>query len=348
MKKASINLILIAAVVTFMASCSSPSAPAPKDNHYTISGKVPDRVDAEWMYLYNIDRENQVAFDSAKIINGEFCLEGTAPDTVLLAVLHPGALDDYPAVGWNVIVEPGYIVADDADAFASGTPLNDGLRSWMLQIARLFKEGNQDEKAILTAFFKEHWNEHSSDFVGAFVLVDAWMYMDFNYVDSLVSQIPEDIRNIQLIRQNLIEPVASTRASQPGNSFKDIALVTLDGAEIHLSDYVGKGDYVLVDFWASWCGPCRESIPELQAAIQKHPKVKVLGVAIRDDANDTRQAIKNLKITWPVVSDPTIKSGEIYGFSAIPFMMLFGPDGKIIARNIFAEELDRTLTEKVK
>lgn len=342
------KVILIIAIISFIAACKSPVPQETKDCHFSLSGKVPQDVNAEWIYLYNIDRENQVAFDSAKIVNGEFRFEGTAPDTVLLAVLHPGTLDEYPAVGWNVIVEAGDIVADDADAFASGTPLNDGLRSWMLQITKMFRDGNQDEKAILTAFFKEHWNEHSSDFVGAFVLTDAWMYMDFSYVDSLVSQIPEEVRNIQLIRENLVEPVASTRASQPGNAFKDIALVTLDGAETHLSDYIGKGNYVLVDFWASWCGPCRESIPELQAAIQKHPKVKVLGVAIRDDVDDTRRAIKNLKITWPVVSDPEVKSGVIYGFSAIPFMMLFDPDGKIIARNIFSGELDRTLSEMVK
>ena len=75
-----------------------------------------------------------------------------------------------------------------------------------------------------------------------------------------------------------------------------------DGAKQKLSDYVGKGKVVLVDFWASWCPPCRAEIPKLQALKAKYgDKFDVLGVAVWDNPDDTRKAIEELNITWPVI-----------------------------------------------
>lgn len=105
---------------------------------------------------------------------------------------------------------------------------------------------------------------------------------------------------------------------------------------------------VLVDFWASWCGPCRQAMPELQALAPKFKSLKILGVAVNDDVPDTKKAIDDLNIKWPVVFDNKGAVARTYGVNAIPAMILFSPDGKIAARDINVAELENVLTELVK
>ena len=92
---------------------------------------------------------------------------------------------------------------------------------------------------------------------------------------------------------------------QPGSQFKDIALQTPQGATKRLSDYCGKGNYVLVDFWASWCGPCRAEMPNVKKAYEKyHSKgFEIVGVSLDNDKAAWTGAIQRMNLTWPHLSD---------------------------------------------
>lgn len=337
MKKMLFSAVLLAGVCTMMAivSCKGDK----KTESYKISGNVPSQVKAEWIYLYSFKGEEAVVFDSAQIKNTAFSFKGSVPDSVSFVVLHPGGLDEYPAVGWNLFLEGGEIKVDSAEQFVSGTPLNDGFKDWMGSLYGIMRTGNPEG---IKSFFAEHWSEHSGDFVGSFVLYSFSPYLDFPFVDSLTQSVPEEIRQERMLRP-FFEQIESIRAMQPGKMFTDVKLRYVDESEVALSDLIGKGDWVLIDFWASWCGPCRQAMPELQATVKKYKTLKVYGIAVSDKIEDTRRAIADLNIQWPVMTDPEGESARAYGINAIPAMILFSPDGKIAARDFTVSNLESVL-----
>jgi len=115
-----------------------------------------------------------------------------------------------------------------------------------------------------------------------------------------------------------------------------------DGKTQKLSDFVGKGKYVLVDFWASWCGPCRREIPNLINVYNKYKgsKFEVIGVATWDEPDDTKAAIAELNITYPQIMNAQKAGSDAYGIRGIPEIILFAPDGKIVKRGLRGSDIE--------
>ena len=132
--------------------------------------------------------------------------------------------------------------------------------------------------------------------------------------------------------------------------FVDIVGESLDGKKSRLSDFIGKGKYVLVDMWASWCPPCKAEIPNI-ASLHKTYKDKglvVVGVATWDKTENIAKAVKELGITWQQIIDVNNDVTNKYGVKGIPHIILFAPDGSIVARNLRGQEMIDTVSKTIK
>jgi peroxiredoxin len=133
---------------------------------------------------------------------------------------------------------------------------------------------------------------------------------------------------------------------QQGQTARELSLPTVQGDTIHLSSL--KGKVVLLDFWASWCGPCRISNKSLVKLYSKYKGkgFEILGVSLDDQKNKWKSAIKQDKITWLQVNDDggwEAKTVAQWGINAIPTSYLIDKDGKLLAMDLEGEELEKAL-----
>ena len=128
----------------------------------------------------------------------------------------------------------------------------------------------------------------------------------------------------------LTAPGTNTSVLQIGDRADDLALPDLDGKPQALSQWHGKR--VLLNFWATWCAPCRKEMPELSAAQTRYADVQVIGVAL-DQPQAVREYLKHTKVDYPILigidadPEPTLRFGDTVG--ALPYSVLIGPDGRI-------------------
>ena len=141
---------------------------------------------------------------------------------------------------------------------------------------------------------------------------------------------------------SLKEGVTSRKGTAEGMMFTDFEV---DG--VKFSDFIGKGKYVLVDLWASWCGPCRREMPNLRAVYDEFhgPKFDMLSVAVWDKPEDTVKAAKEENIVWNQIINAQKIPTDIYGIEGIPHIILFGPDGTIVKRGLRGDAIRAKVAE---
>ena len=155
-------------------------------------------------------------------------------------------------------------------------------------------------------------------------------------------------------RHAMLDGVRAFYAQQvkkrPGRLFADLAMQDTGGQERRLSEWCGKGGYVLLEFWASWCAPCRKEMPVVVESLVKYQRkgFGVIGISLDTDEKAWKTAVSNLGMDWTQLSDLKgwkSDAAAVYGVSAIPSNVLLDGEGTIVAADLRGDELLLRLKE---
>jgi thiol-disulfide isomerase/thioredoxin len=338
---------------------------------YTITGKAGEASNGKKAYL--IDQSAAKACDSCVIKDGAFKFENKINGEKVFEVNIDKSRRTkavvMAAAGTNAVVD---FTARPATVADNGS-YNDLLTAMMNQITeasdavnakaeKLMNEGKSREEiaAAVTPdieavydIYRNAIKDNKDNILGAYVAAISarQFYTNLKEVDELIATVKYagEMAAIKSLRLNY----AKAEATQAGKMFVDFTGYTVDGKASKLSDYVGKGKYVLVDFWASWCGPCKGEIPNLIELQNKFggDKFTVLGVNVWDDEAAFKAALTEEGITYPQIFIPQgnkDNATEMYGIQGIPQIILFAPDGTIVQRDLRGQGMKDLVESKVK
>ncbi|MDA3779712.1 MAG: TlpA disulfide reductase family protein [Bacteroidales bacterium] len=360
------NVLISLLFVVLLFSCT-------QEPKYSINGTIEGQENGQALLQQQIDGE-WISLDSASIEKGKFVLEGSValPEYFILKI--SDTLNPVQLFVENSKIDVNINIDSLANTEVVGSKsnlvfekFNSKIDEFNLRMKSLYNEymqanmGGDVEKVkeIEEKYSKvyDEQEEFMSNFVGentscviAPFIVSRYMIhqLELKQLDSIVNLFDASLAQSKYItkinkRVSVLEKVAI------GKNFTDFTMNDTIGNPVSLSDYVGKS-YVLIDFWAAWCNPCRKENPNLVANYAKyHDKgFEIFGVSFDKKKEDWIRAIKKDNITWPQVSDLEYwnnAAGKLYGINSIPSNVLLDKEGKIIAKNVRGEDLGKKLEE---
>ena len=362
------KFIYLLAVAAIVAACSG-------NKGYVVTGTVEGGADGDTVFLQKVDGRNLVKVDSAVITKGTFTFKGVQDTAVNRYVTYKpagkeGILMDFFLENGNIKIN----LTRDNDS-ATGTPSNDAYQEIRAQLNDLNKQMMTIYESMSDTTLTDEQREakmkemndlqeksmeitkagiakNITNLVGVHLLKNNYYYLEVDELDPLMPQIPAEFANDEVIIK-IKGNVEKMKATAVGQKFTDFEMATPDGKPVKLSDYVGKGKVVLIDFWASWCGPCRREMPNLVEAYAqyKNKGFEIVGISLDSKADAWAKGVKDLNITWTQLSDLQgwkNSGAQLYGVNSIPHTVLVDKDGTIIAKNLHGEEIDAKLQEILK
>ena len=361
------NLLFIFLAGLILASCTQPAK-----NEYTISGNIDSVFDA-MVYIQKRADGPLIPVDSTRLSDGNFIFKGTIdyPEVYYITI---------PAIKSSV---PFFIEASNIDVKINTKDINktkikgskaqadyDSYLDMLEQFNAKLKEGYQlynkaeelddQEKvryydSVINAvdeqrsqFSKNYVLENPGSFVSPYIVYRNSYTYELEELETALNAFDSILSNSMYT--NFMEDYRDVlKRTEVGEKYVPFSMADSTGTEIALTDFIGS-NYLLVDFWASWCSPCRQENPNLVALYDKyHDKgFDIFGVSFDSNRDRWLGAISNDKLTWTHVSDLqgwANAAGKLYGIRSIPSNVIIDPSGTIIAKNLRGDDLKAKLAE---
>ena len=341
------------------ASCTQ------SEKGYTVRVNL-DHVGEQYIQLLSREGREYVVFDSVMASPGAFVemkgeLDGVK--TMYLAVEDGnGSIQllmenaDYEITGSleDPVIISNSKAQNDLNGYNNGKkPISEEMQSVRAAILEQRNNSNSEEADRLREVYYELYDrqdrydsayiaEHPGSYASVLALRGTFYMLDAGGLEKALSALDDSFAVMEEYRF-MKDKLEKMKAVAVGNPYTDFGLMTPEGELLKISD-VHQGNVLLIDFWASWCGPCRRANPELVEIYQDYNSqgFEILGVSLDRDSASWVKAIADDQLTWSHVSDLKYwdsEGAELYGVSAIPHAVLIDREGLITAKNLNGDEL---------
>ena len=359
--------MLLLGTACLMTACQS--------NTYKITGTIEGLEPSDTLYL-TYDMETGAPSDTIIVENGRFSMEGQA-DSVKLAMIYSARHNERNA---NFFIEPGEIhitiSEQHTESRVGGTPCNEQWQELLDSVVTIGKRINvvaehiygntvskeEQERGMARI---EKMEKHFADVVVNFARKN--IKNEFGYflltfypedlIDNatrmeLFKQLPENMRQRPLVKQ-MEKAIEQKQKTAAGTKLPDFTLPGTDGNALSINELVKQNQLTVIDFWASWCGPCRHDMPQVVALYNAyHSKgLGIVGISLDQDASAWKKAISDMQMTWPQMSD--LKgwdnaAAKLFDITSIPHTIVVDQQGIILARGLRGEDLKQFVEERLK
>jgi peroxiredoxin len=357
---------LFLGVILLLFSCTSK-----KPNVFTIQGNITGVPNGK-AYLEARRNGMLTIADSTDVTNGSFTFKGSVPSPSRYYIVFGHTRAYFPLFIENSDISVSGDVNDLSKVAITGSktedeyqaylreakPIDDNLNSLYRAYDSVSQAGNEvaaqqldiridSAEKIQLNFLKKYITDHSSSIVGPYLASTNSYMFDLDVLEPMVKAFSPSLAGSEYVK-DIQNRVAALQTVAIGKQAPEFTMTDTAGNPVSLASF--KGKYVLVDFWASWCGPCRAENPNVVALYNEyHNKgFTVLGVSLDSDRNSWINAIHKDKLEWAHVSDLkrwNNAAARLYAVNAIPSNVLINPEGVIIARNLRGKDLQNKLKE---
>lgn len=330
-------------------NCTTPKPDTIKvvDGKFTYTGKCQSPELAIMLVSSKntlTSNHNTALFFTEPGANINIVIDSSAKDKILITGSKVN--DEFKQFRQNSLVK---IEDKERKAFENVNPMNINDAKVMDSLMKLAQSIDQEKKQAVIDYISTHKNT----VVGvAYAYLISTQDADIKFIQSAYDATDETVKKT-FYAEEIKKKIDAVSKTETGATAIDFTSTNAEGKPVKLSDFYKDKKFVLLDFWASWCGPCRKENPNVVKAYnQFHSKgFDVLGISLDEDKNEWLDAVNKDKLTWTQVSDLKGWDSEVarlYNISAIPTNFLIDGNGKILASNLRGEALAAKLASLLK
>ena len=349
---------------------------------YKISGTYKGAPENGKIYLAQLTTSSIDYIDSVEIKNGCFEFKGEQNEPIVRFIFYPlaeGGEDIIP-----IVLENGKISVEinRDNTTVTGTKLNNAMQSYKDQIQDVSRRAEQTFFSIsnidnlpqeksdslqiaaeklsneMSQILFNHISANIENPIGAFIISTSGPMCDPVQLCGIIDSVPETYRDerftqfYNIFKEDIQRKIGAMETAE-GGKYINFELKDINGKETLFSTIVEKNKYTLLDFWASWCNPCRKAMPEIKKIYEKYGKkgLAVVSLSLDTDENAWKKAVNDLGMTWTQLCNPDGGSnqvGQAYGVEFIPTVVIIDKEGKIVSRGLESEALAAKIEELMK